>query len=156
MRVILFCIALLLMPLLGYCGQSVVKADKLEASVYYDIVSQKGEIIQMRVQYDDSTPNANVYDLHFYPRERMPDGEYEYSCLSTEGGIVIFKFEVKDSSLKKAQVDTSYKPSLWVVEEEKILTLKSKDGFEILFTFSFKAGQIENVNIKPKVNPFLS
>lgn len=154
MRAIFVGAVLLLMPLSVYYPQCAVQANEPVATVYYDIVARKGEIIQLQVQYEAPTPTADVRDLHFYPREHIPDGEYEYRCSAIEGGTVIFRFKVENARLRGAQVDTNYRPKPEVDEEEKTLSLKSTDGVEILFTFSFQAGQIVNVRITPKINPF--
>ena len=153
MKKTIFFILVLLIPLFGYCEQISVKADHLEPTVYYDIVSNKGDIVGLSVRYDDATPSAGVNDLHFYPYERKPDGKYEYLCSAIEGWNIIFRFEVEKSRLRMAQVDTNYRPTN-NDEEQKVFSLRSKGGFDILITLSFKNRQITNVNIKPKINPF--
>lgn len=154
MRIFLLCISILLLPVLGYSQSFTFRADEASVMFFYDFVSSNGEVVQISVVYESSAPTSNVQDLHFYPKERIPDGEYEYQYPSIEGNTIIFKFVVKDGYLEITKVDTDYKPITDSGNEDKVLTLKSRGGYEMLFTFSFNNGQYTGARIEPKINPF--
>jgi len=158
MQKLIYIIVIVIMLSLGgkiASGEPIsVQADQLEASVYYDFVSQSGDILRIRVQYEAATPTAEIHEVQFAPLEPKPDGEYVYNHLTSDSQKIIFTFVVKNYRLLWAQVETDYKPQSNVGEEQKVLSLKSRGGYVMLFTFSFNNGQYTGANIKPKINPF--
>lgn len=161
LKIISYSIIITLFLGLSYCfaENSAVKADQIydlkSAIVWYDLASKSGEIVRIQVQYDSATPQSRVYDVYLAPLEPKTDGSYTFYCAASEGGNVMFTFDVNNRSITRTKIDTDYRPKSSVGKEEKAFLLKSKGGYEVLFTFSFDKGNMANVNIKPKVNPFL-
>lgn len=137
-----------------------VKADKLSdyenAIVLYNLTSNSGDVLQLKVQYDSAGPQSQIFDVHFTPIDLKSDGSHTLNFSPPEGGALSFICDIKDSKLINVKVDTDYRPTAGIENEQKVFTIKSKGGYEILITFDFKNGTVENVSIKPAINPFSS
>jgi len=136
-----------------------VNADKLinvnNSVVQYRIKSLSGEDIMLNVDYDQK--HEIIQQVNIFLENERENGEYNLELLTKEGPKIKVKATYVNSATKNILIDTDYRPEDFNKVSSSLLTVLSKAGYEVVFRFDWgRNGEIRNVSISPKENPFSS
>lgn len=132
-----------------------VKADRLideqQSIVQYALPALSGEHILVNVDYD--AKHRVIQNVDFALTEKKADGEYSYNLPSQEGQVQI-TYVVEKGQMVSVKLRTDFDLEGARDQVSKVLTVESEHGYLVDFEFLWQDGNLANVKVSPKVNPY--
>lgn len=124
------------------------------SKVIYNIKTQTGQIIKIKVDYTSDRPNPPIQNVDILPPQELKEGLDSYQISTKENKDLIFDFKFKNNKLESVQVSHALPPDTTGIKYEETLTITSQRGYDIKFIFSWKNNEIISIRCEPSLNPY--
>ncbi|MEW6170579.1 MAG: hypothetical protein AB1472_03365, partial [Candidatus Omnitrophota bacterium] len=124
------------------------------SKVIYNIKTQTGQIIKIKVDYTSDRPNPPIQNVDILPPQKLKEGIDPYRISTKEKKDLIFDFKFKNNKLESVQVSHVSLPDTTGIKYEETLTITSQQGYDIKFIFLWKDNEIISIRCEPFLNPY--
>jgi hypothetical protein len=133
------------------------EADAASSAVAYELKSEDGRPITVRVKHSDERVEPSIEDVSIMPADCREGEARTYRLLSRDGKSVEISGVCRSGRLENVvpqAASSGISPGAGEKSGEEVITVVSEGGYALNFILHWKGAQLKALRIEPLVDPY--